>query len=437
MSANTELFVKPKVRFCQTDADKQNELKNCANQNSSSQSNKPRIRSIITLDKPVIVLKSNKAFDNLDCKEIKSTDRIQNTELSGCDDAIPSCTRETATSLTNTSCKTGNQGSVSDVDNTERAKVCSEKTDKPKISNNSVPALREKAVDKVLKSQNTVKTDSKKRDCARDKKGKENDALFARKGSSSTNRKSSASKVTQCTLKPSRTNISSEKVTVTKSSSVLLTSKKVKPPISVMPCYKYNTAASKTKASTLKKIMVRDVVGPKIKPYIGPGVPHKKQDTPKIAKMNDKARTNSCTSGEKLARPEYNSIMCTINKLNDTKKQKVAVDFEHLPPTYKSLINGKVSSALDFPLDEAIYKNLVDLSVDEKQLPSRLTRSKDPEPRQRDIVPVLSDFFKPESTEEYCTPVSIKTMAAEAVDSWSAFRISDKIFEWKHSLDHI
>lgn len=429
MSANTESFFRPKVRFCQTDVDKQNELKNGVNQNSSGQSNKPRIRSIITLDKPVIVLKSNKAFSNPDCKETKS-------KLSECDNAICSCVGETASTLTDASCKTGNQRPVSNIDNTDRAEVYTEETDKPKKSNN-VPASREKRLDKVLKSQNAVKTDTKRRDYTRDKKGKENDALSAKNGSSGINRKSLDSKVSQCTLKPSQNNISSKKVTMTKPSCASLTSKKVKPVGSVMPCYKYNKVASKTKISPVKKTMVRDVVGPKIKPYIGPGVPRKKQDTPKIAKIEDKARTNSCTSGEKLARPEYNSIMCTINKLNDTKKQKFTVDLEHLPPTYKNLINGKISSALDFPLDEVIYKNLVDLSVDEKQLPSRLKRSKDPEPRQRDIVPVLSDFFVPESTEEYCTPVSVKTMAAEAVDSWSAFRISDKIFEWKHSLDHI
>lgn len=92
---------------------------------------------------------------------------------------------------------------------------------------------------------------------------------------------------------------------------------------------------------------------------------------------------------------------------------------------------------MDFPLDEAIYKNLVDLSIDEKQLPSRLTRSKDPEPRQRDAVPELSDFFTPVSPEEYCTPVSVKPRIQEIADNWSAFKINDKILEWKHSLDHL
>lgn len=80
---------------------------------------------------------------------------------------------------------------------------------------------------------------------------------------------------------------------------------------------------------------------------------------------------------------------------------------------------------------------MVDLSIDENQLPSRLTRSKDPEPRQKDVVPILSDFFTPISIDEYCTPVSVKPRSPETIDYWNAFRISDQIYEWKHTLNHI
>lgn len=97
----------------------------------------------------------------------------------------------------------------------------------------------------------------------------------------------------------------------------------------------------------------------------------------------------------------------------------------------------QVSTGLDFPLDEIVYKNLVDLSINDNQLPSRLIRSKDPEPRQKDVVPKLSDFFTPVSIDEYCTPVSIKPRSVETIDNWSAFRISDQICEWKQNLDFI
>ncbi|XP_033330813.2 uncharacterized protein LOC117222898 [Megalopta genalis] len=428
MSANTKCFVRPKVRFCQTDVDKSKELKNSVDGSNSNRLNKPKIRNIVTLDKPVIVLKSNQAFNDLDTKETKSVNCTQKTEFLGCDDEIPFCAH--------TSGKTENQRPLNDADNSVNTKVCFEENDKLKKTNTSLATLQEKESNKILKSQNSVKTDIKKMDYTTDKKGKENNALFTKKGTNNTVKNSSHIKVAQCKIKPCPSN-GNKKVNSAKPSRVSLTSDKVKPVVNVMPCYKYNTTASKIKAFPVKKTMVRDIVGPKIKPYVGPGVPRKNQDILRIAKIKDIAHIKPCTSGEKLARPEYNSVMCTINKLNETKKQKVVVDLEHLPPIYKNLINGKISSALDFPLDEAIYKNLVNLSVDEKQLPSRLTRSKDPEPRQRDVVPILSDFFLPEPTEEYCTPVSIKPIGPEAVDSWSAFRINDKIFEWKHSLDHL
>lgn len=84
-----------------------------------------------------------------------------------------------------------------------------------------------------------------------------------------------------------------------------------------------------------------------------------------------------------------------------------------------------------------IYKNLIDLSIDERQLPSIITRSKDPEPRQKDIVPRLSDFFVPEYTREVCEAMHIKSRASKIDDNWNAFKISDRILEWKYSIDDI
>lgn len=98
---------------------------------------------------------------------------------------------------------------------------------------------------------------------------------------------------------------------------------------------------------------------------------------------------------------------------------------------------SQISTALDFPLDEAIYKNLVDLSIDEKHLPSTITRSKDPEPRQKDIVPKLSDFFIPEDTKEICEALHVKSRTSKIDDDWNAFKISNRILEWKYSIDDI
>jgi len=77
------------------------------------------------------------------------------------------------------------------------------------------------------------------------------------------------------------------------------------------------------------------------------------------------------------------------------------------------------------------------LNIDEKQLPSTVTRSKDPEPRQKDIIPKLSDFFIPEDTKEIYEAVHVKSRALKIDYNWNAFKISNRILEWKYSIDDI
>lgn len=230
----------------------------------------------------------------------------------------------------------------------------------------------------------------------------------------------------------------------------VLNAKPVTAPSRVTSCYK----TAKNKISPVKKIVLRNVSGPKIKTSVRPGVFRKKQNDAKSNDANGKHSVMSNVTVD-LAQPEYNSIMCTINKLKEFEQQKIVTDINHLPSTLKKFLNGKVnfykslyiyflltsllqiSAALDFPLDEVIYKNLVDLSIDERQLPSTITRSKDPEPRQKDIVPKLSNFFIPEYTKEVCEAMHIKSRASKIDDNWNAFKISDRILEWKYSIDDI
>ncbi|KAK1118049.1 hypothetical protein K0M31_015496 [Melipona bicolor] len=231
-------------------------------------------------------------------------------------------------------------------------------SNKPKILRNETP-LNDANNIQNIKANNSNETDLKK-ECAKDLDILKHKARLA----------SANNDTKKCNV----TNKKSSSITTKKN----LNSK----PVDVMPCYKYNKVASKIKTPIVKKVMIRNIIGSKIQPNIGPGVSRSQPDNLRILKTDGNIHTKPITSGEKLAKPEYNSI---------------------------------------------IYEN---------QLPSRLTRSKDPEPRQKDIVPVLSDFFTPESTEEYCIPVSIKPRTPETVDSWNAFRISDQINEWKHILNH-
>lgn len=64
-------------------------------------------------------------------------------------------------------------------------------------------------------------------------------------------------------------------------------------------------------------------------------------------------------------------------------------------------------------------------------------RTKDPEPRQKDIMPKLPDFFVPEQTKDICTFVQVKLRAPKINEDWDIFKISNKIFDWRHSLDNV
>ena len=96
----------------------------------------------------------------------------------------------------------------------------------------------------------------------------------------------------------------------------------------------------------------------------------------------------------------------------------------------------QVSSALNFGANEAIYRNLVDLTIDENQLPSRFTRSKDPIPRKRDLSPKLSDFFVPTNDEEFARAMDVSPPSPRRFETWNPHKISERIFAWKKNLDH-
>ncbi|KOC67276.1 hypothetical protein WH47_00146 [Habropoda laboriosa] len=427
MSENKKFVARPKVRFSQTDAEElvTGGLKNSNDQKNVKQSSTPRITSIVALVKPVRLVNLKGTRANCEDKDSKVIDNTQNANSSTlCANTLPTCTIQSSSSLNKNSVKTENHIPLNDANNIQNIKKNVKEIDTPQTSAKSindditVPTAssikQSENVHKILKPKNYVTTNPLKRDSTKNADILKHKARICSAGTS--------------TKKP----IVANKTSISGTTKKNVNSKSA---VGIMPCYKHKVTV-KIKSSPVKKTMIRDIIGSKIKPCIGPGVSHTKLDDLKILKTDESTHVKSIVSGEILGRPEYNSIMCTINKLNEIKKQKVVTDVEHLPAAYKNVISGKVSTALDFPLDEAIYKNLVDLSIDENQLPNRLTRSKDPEPRQKDIVPVLSDFFTPAPTEEYCTAVSTKPRTPEIVDTSNPFRISDQICKWKYRLDN-
>jgi len=106
-------------------------------------------------------------------------------------------------------------------------------------------------------------------------------------------------------------------------------------PSHVLSHYK---TATKNKISPVKKIVLRNVSGPKIKTSVEAGVFHKEQANIKPNDANEKH-----IAVEDLTQPEYNSIICTINKLKKLEQQKVITNISHLPFALKSFLNEKVN----------------------------------------------------------------------------------------------
>ncbi|XP_035735981.1 uncharacterized protein LOC118447754 [Vespa mandarinia] len=479
MSEDNKLFAKPRVRFSQTINAKEN------SKDLSNKINKilPKIIDIVPVKTPVKILSLESKLDNLittttnnysddtmkkesviSCNSVhtlsqKENDHfLQDQSIHKTDDKESSINARNKVNIetnnterTSVTCKRSSQEDIPGIpcstfpstkDNNDHSKILKPKNstainiskestknslDKGKENKNSckkkLPQLsKDKAIVKPLCSKTTSQI-KKKTDITKVNMQKLN---VAKHNAKSTNKPSASSTDKQIKKTPSISTKNSQKNLSIKSST-----------INVMPCYKYNKNLIKSKTSPIKKSVVRDIVVPNAKVYVEPVISKQKQIdlNPRRINKNTNARSN-ITSSEKLLYPEYNSIMYTVTKLDEVKKEKIVTDVEHLPTIYKDLVNGKISSALDFPMNEAIYKNLVDLSIDEKQFPNKIMRSRDPQPRQRDLVPKLSDFFVPESVDEYYTPMFVKSKNSDLIENWNAFRISDKICEWKDNMDN-
>ncbi|XP_072748880.1 uncharacterized protein [Anoplolepis gracilipes] len=432
MSEDTRTISRPKVRFSQFSDNVQNNEKDIEDCEEKA-ANGPKIKSIVTLKKPVRIV------------DPKKFTTVSNKDVPQCD-----CNTENSKHCSNIMSE--------NIQSTRLAKNNVSRTETSRILHNA------NSIQNIKENYNTLPPNKNPQDNilkdSRDglqQKGKENRNTILKKVASSKDISKPRRAISQgiplvkqtgnCKLSTSKNmqeinRVDSKNPKMKKSLSAPSVIKKTKNQtvertvnaVSVMPCYKIT---AKNKVSPVKKAILRNVSGPKIKTSVEPGISHKKRTDENVCNVNKRHNATSDIAAEELAQPGYNSIACTINKLKELKQQKIVTDIDHLSSAQKSFINGKISAALDFPLDEAIYKNLIDLSIDEKQLPSTIVRSKDPEPRQKDVIPKLSDFFVPENTKEICEAVHVKPRAPKIDENWNAFKISDKILEWKHNMDDI
>lgn len=342
---NTGAISRPKVRFSQFSDNVQNKEKEVEHykEKNVSRVNTPKIKSIVSLKKPVRIVDPKKLSTSVNNKDVLQGDH--NTEISthSSDIASENIHRNTFPSNKN-------------VPKIETSKILRNANDIQNIKENYNTLRPEK------NPQDNILKDGKK---SLQQKGKENrditpkkvafskDVSKTRRGSSqyiqsvapTGNYKFSTSNNTQKNTMDSK---KSPKMTKSLSAPNIMkrsrnqmlkeTINTKSATLKVMPCYK---SAAKKKVSPVKKTILRNVSGPKIKTSVGPGVSHKKKNYAKVDDTNKKHILDVVTA-EELERPGYNSIACTINKLKELKQQKIVRDIDHLPSAQKSFVNGKV-----------------------------------------------------------------------------------------------
>lgn len=280
--------------------------------------NKPKIISIIKVDKPIKLMKLNEKSGN---NENKNTNVVDNH--------VP----------------------LNDASNIQNIKENFKEVDMPK---NSIKSLSDNIIisatsiqqnenkSKTFKSEKYEKTKEanvSKKNCMKSTKEKENKITIDKKKVKSVTIKSPNLDILKHKNRLYSSSTNTKKLNATNKKSISVTTKKnSKPIVGVMPCYKYKKVESKT---PVKKTVIRDIIGSKIKPCINPGI-EKTADNLKFLEIDENIHVKPLICGKELAKPEYNSIMYTISKLNELKKQKVITDIEHLPASYKNLISGKV-----------------------------------------------------------------------------------------------
>lgn len=355
MSENTKLILRPKVRFSQfPDKKRNNELiKEFCKADTNLQTNGPKIKSIIALKRPV------RMIDSVGCASVHEKD----LSVKNCDIKIATCSDDIASGNT--------QDTSLFNDNVLKTKIsrilCNANSSQDKKENDYL--LQQ---DKKIYMQHNALKHCRKFLQQKDKENKDpvSKRITYNKNSVTIRTKHSQYKqpVVCKKLKLSTSsndiqkidNTNFNKTEMTKSRSAPNIMKKTenhttktrtldtKPTLlNVMPCYRYiKTGIMRNKVSPVKKTVLHSTTNSKIRTSVGSGICHKQQNDTKT--NNCKLKSKKCyiisDAVEKLAQPEYNSIMCTLSKLKKIKQQKIVRDINHLPPIQKDLLNGKVKS---------------------------------------------------------------------------------------------
>lgn len=336
MSENVKFILRPKVRFSQFSDKEGNIEEHCKDANL--QANGPKIRSIVTLKKPIRIVDPTKST-GVHEKDIP---------LRNCEIKTPACSGDITSQIT--------QNTIVSNNNVPQTEVST-------ILHDADSSQNKKKNEKLLQIDKNIRTQSNilkhRRNVSQKDKENKNIVLNKSMPKNTNKTRTESYQLTQPVIDKklkfsSSSNdmykigaVSSNVREMTKSistSSIMKNVKKqtkIKPTVSnIMPCYKYKTGM-RNKISPVKKTVLHDITGPKIKTFVGPGVSHERHDDMKTNSENKKYITSNV---EKWMQPKYNSITCTLDKLEEIKQQKIIRDINNFSHAQKSFLNGKVKS---------------------------------------------------------------------------------------------
>lgn len=339
MSKNIKAISRPKVRFSQFSDNVQNKEKEVeyCKEKTVLQTNGPKIKSIVTLKKPVKIVKPKKLTTV--CNE-NVLQHDYKTEISTHNDITSENIQSTCLSNKNVS-KIETSNILRNANGIQNIKENCNTLTSGKSSQDNLKDCKESMQQKGKENRNTILKKVSSKDISKSRKGS---SQCTESVTQTGNYKPPTSKnmqkisIKDCkNLKMTKSAPSIIKKTRNQTVEGTINAKSLTP--NVMPCYKI---VAKNKVSPVKKTILRNISGPKIETSVGPGISHKKKSDAKASDANKKYNVTLDVVAEELAQPGYNSIACTINKLKELKQQKIVTDIDHLSFAQKSFVNGKV-----------------------------------------------------------------------------------------------
>lgn len=378
MSEKSKSFSRPKVRFSQKSLSPENTT------DTPRLFHGPKIRDIITLKKPVIMIRPKEKTDTVKVVDhskkepasistrkttkdsspskepVNTIDQLQkqtdslkiSSDKPDLNVKIPGAVESVGSKLS--SSKSSKSGAIPTITIVEKTSQVVANVLQTHSKSSKLPGNKENVV--KSNSLNNITSKLKNNKVASDpiRRRSENKENTARKISSSRSIKVTPSKP-ESAVKSAKSLTVLSKSAPTKSPKRIINSSKRttvlcrEPKIPVagtMACMKSRRNPHKSPA---RKSVVRNraVAPPNI--YVGPGVlktqsasSSRSPDAKELYKKPDVFSSN------KLIKPEYNSIVSTMKKMEKTKKEKVATDIDSLPATYKNLIMEKVKKKKTF-----------------------------------------------------------------------------------------